>query len=151
VLANRAGEHYLSPFYAVRICSREAKRKKSRKFAQWKTVFNDCNDKYSPHRASCKIESNCTCDLIFRYLGSSDIMNNGNNWSIRRFSTDSYTLTYTMIVWFQQCQGHYSLLTGFKFLIRPLYKSTIWIQLAIFRKSKDLAISLQFHANLINK
>jgi hypothetical protein len=40
VLANRAGEHYLSPFYAVRICSREAKRKKSRKFSQWKTVFN---------------------------------------------------------------------------------------------------------------
>ena len=28
MLANRAGEHYLSPFYAVRICSREAKRKK---------------------------------------------------------------------------------------------------------------------------
>lgn len=27
MLANRAGEHYLSPFYAVRICSREAKRK----------------------------------------------------------------------------------------------------------------------------
>jgi hypothetical protein len=41
----------------------------------------------------------------------------------------------------------YSLLMSFKSW--PLYKSTIWIQSAIFRKSKDLAISLQFHVAIL--
>jgi hypothetical protein len=57
------------------------------------------------------------------------------------------TLTYTMIVEFQQCQGPMQEIL-YAFIVNNL--DTVW-HLGIFRKSKDLAISLQFHISSINK